>query len=327
MTELDLRRLLNNLETSRASLHGWLHFWTLLVVVGVALEVISLVWEYVKELNDFKRGEIHAPEKPSLVLFTVGFLGIALVVAGVSGELYIDVRAETIETGIRKANDDLLALISKEARDAETSAEGAADAASIAKARADEADIAAGKAQHKVGEVGKQADDLLKKYVAAEKELEATFMRTRPRMIHDNKFQEALRGKPKAAVEILFKPGDEEAWYLATQLKAQLTGVVAGWNVSMVRPLEESDALSDPQLNRPEVPLAIKSGAWWGLGLVVRSPQSAPYPCFDHEQDAAVCALQSALMQSGVGGGQIGFDPRMPDSAIKIIIGQEESGH
>src|SRR5207245_3451260 len=97
MTESDLRRLLSNLEIGRASLHGWLHFWTFLVVVGVALEVISLVWEYRNELNDFKRGEIHAPDRPSLLLFAIGFLGIALVVAGVSGELYIDVKAEMIE--------------------------------------------------------------------------------------------------------------------------------------------------------------------------------------------------------------------------------------
>ena len=52
MTESDLRRLLNNLEACRASLHGWLHFWTFLVVVGVALEVISLIWEYLKELKN-----------------------------------------------------------------------------------------------------------------------------------------------------------------------------------------------------------------------------------------------------------------------------------
>lgn len=89
-----------------------------MVAVGVALEVVSLVWEYLKELEDFKRAEIHAPEKPGPLLYTVGFMGIALVVAGVSGELYIDVKAEAIETGIRKANDDLLASISREAGEA-----------------------------------------------------------------------------------------------------------------------------------------------------------------------------------------------------------------
>src|SRR5256885_1523817 len=143
MNESDLRTMLTNLETCRASLHGWLHFWTFLVVVGVGLEVISLIWEYLKELNDFKRRDIHAPEKPSLLLFTIGLLGIALVVAGVSGELYIDVKAETIETGIRKANDDLVALISKEAGDAKKSAEDAKTAAHDARVEADKAQIAA----------------------------------------------------------------------------------------------------------------------------------------------------------------------------------------
>jgi hypothetical protein len=160
---------------------------------------------------------------------------------------------------------------------------------------------------------------------------EATFMRTRPRIIFDNKtFQDALQGKPKANVEILFKPEDEEAWSLAGQIKARLTdtrpGLGADWTVSVFRPLKQSDALIDDQLNRPEVPLAIKSGAWYGLGLVVKSATVCPPP-WKAENESAACALQLALSKSGVGGGKMTSDPRMPDSVIKIIIGQEESGH
>src|SRR5947208_2492603 len=130
MTELALRTLLDSLDACRASLHRSLHFWTFLVVVGVGLEVVSLVWEYLRELLDFRRAEIHAPEKPSILLFAIGFFGIALVVAGVSGELYVDVKAEALETKVRKANNDLLALISN-------SANSAADAADRANKSAD----------------------------------------------------------------------------------------------------------------------------------------------------------------------------------------------
>jgi hypothetical protein len=137
MTESDLRRLLDSLDACRASLHGRLHFWTWLVVIGVALEFISLVWEYVRELKDFKRGEIHAPEKPALPLYVTGFLGIAFVVAGVSGELYIDGQLGTVETAIRKANGDLLALISGEAGDAAKSAATAHGEADAVKLEAD----------------------------------------------------------------------------------------------------------------------------------------------------------------------------------------------
>lgn len=172
MTESDLRKLLNTLDASKASLHGWLHFWTFLVIAGVALEVVSLVWEYLKELNDFKHGEIHAPEKPSLLLFAVGFMGIALVVAGVSGELYIDVKTETIETGIRKANDDLLALISKEAGDAKQSAIDAADAAARAKITAGDAEDKSGSAIDKSSDALRQTGNLNSKLDSERTQLE-----------------------------------------------------------------------------------------------------------------------------------------------------------
>ena len=174
-----------------------------------------------------------------------------------------------------------------------------------------------------------QLAELTQENTEAKKALEVTFMRTRPRIMYDNQtFQVALKGKPKADVEILFKPEDDEAYTFAGQIKARLTdtrpGLGAGWTVSVFCPLRQSDALPNHPLNRPGVPLATKSGAWWGLGLVVKS---APYPCFDHENDSPVCALQAALTASGVGAPSIALDPRMPDNEIKIIIGQEQSGH
>src|SRR5208337_4570820 len=119
--------------------------------------------------------------------------------------------------------------------------------------------------------------DLTKENTAAKKELEATFMRTRPRMIHDAKaFQGALKGRPKADVEILVKPEDEEAYMLGIQVRSRLTesGSGAGWIVSTFRPLRESDVFPW-EVNHVGVPLALRSGAWHGLGLVVKS---APYP-------------------------------------------------
>lgn len=90
---------------SRSSLHGWLHFWTFLVVVGVALEEFFVVKEYAAELRDFRRGIVHPPEKPSILLFRLGLLGAGLVAIGVAGELYVDVQAGKVETEIREANE------------------------------------------------------------------------------------------------------------------------------------------------------------------------------------------------------------------------------
>lgn len=146
MDESALKILLDNLEMSRSSLHGWLHFWTFLVVVGVALEVVFVVWEYAEDIHDFRRGIVHPPEKPSVLLLVLGLLGAGLVAVGVAGELYIDVQAGKVETGIRKANEPRISLLTKEAGDAKKSADGAALAASSANSSALAAGVEAGKA-------------------------------------------------------------------------------------------------------------------------------------------------------------------------------------
>ena len=125
--ESALRSALASLEDSSSLLHSWLEFWTFLVVLGVALEVVFVVWEYLDELHDFRRETIHTPERPNMVLFTLGLLGAGLVAAGVSGELWKESQIATVETCIRKGNDALFLLLSKEAGDAAAGAAGRGD--------------------------------------------------------------------------------------------------------------------------------------------------------------------------------------------------------
>jgi len=139
MDESALRALIATLDARRSSFHWWLDLFTAFVVAGVALEVIFVVWEYVDELHDFKRGIIRPPDRPSRLKFFLGLLGAALVAVGVSGELYEGARIETIETSIRKANDDLYLILSKQAGDAAISARIAHDEADAVKGIADAA--------------------------------------------------------------------------------------------------------------------------------------------------------------------------------------------
>src|SRR5579859_5632431 len=134
--ESALRSALTSLDGSSSSLQWWLGFFTFLVAVGVVLEVVFVIWEYVDELHDFRRGVIHAPEKPQLVLFALGLLGAGLVAVGVAGEYWEDSRIAIVETCIRNGNNALFLLLSKEAEDAKVSATQAAKASSEAKADA-----------------------------------------------------------------------------------------------------------------------------------------------------------------------------------------------
>jgi hypothetical protein len=122
MDESALRSALASTNDCGSSLHWWLGFWTVWVVVGVGLELIVVGWEYVDELHDFRRGVVHPPDRPNRLLFALGFFATALVTLDVGGELYAESKIETVETCIRKGNDALFLLLSKEAGDAQRSA-------------------------------------------------------------------------------------------------------------------------------------------------------------------------------------------------------------
>ncbi|MFZ0479690.1 MAG: hypothetical protein WAL71_11105 [Terriglobales bacterium] len=170
MDESALKTLLDNLDASRSSLHAWLHFWTFLVVLGVALEVVFVVKEYIDQSHDFRRGILHPPEKPSTMLFILGLLGAGLVAIGVAGELYIDVQAGRVETEIRKANELRVALLSKEAGDAKASAEGAANAAANAKGQSEKAVSSASNAMTLAKGAGQEADSFARDIVSAKRQ-------------------------------------------------------------------------------------------------------------------------------------------------------------
>src|ERR1700722_18564072 len=129
--------------------------WSFLVVVGVSLEVVFVVWEYVEELHDFRRGVVHPPERPIRLLFFLGLLGAALVAIGVAGELYAESKIETVETGIRKANDELFLLLSKEAGDAEKSAKAAHEEADAVKKETDVLTLRLENASRQLGKLEK----------------------------------------------------------------------------------------------------------------------------------------------------------------------------
>jgi hypothetical protein len=127
--ESALRIALASLDDCKSSLHWWLGFFTVWVVVGVALELVFVVWEYVDELHDFRRGIVHPPDRPNRLLFALGFFATGLVALGVGGELYAESKIATVETCIRKGDDALFLLLSAEASDAAKSAKTAHDEA------------------------------------------------------------------------------------------------------------------------------------------------------------------------------------------------------
>lgn len=155
-----------------------------------------------------------------------------------------------------------------------------------------------------------------------DKDLEIAYLQkaVRPRTLDHKIFLEELKGKPKAKVEILYKPHDDEAWSLAFQIRGGLSGI--GWEVVEPRPLTEADIPRGP-FNKPTVPLSsryfFKPNP--GLGLIVNwLPNDF---LGDEGKNNSALALNGALINAGVGGGIITVDPNLPDGLIKIIVGQK----
>jgi hypothetical protein len=110
-----LARELDNLEKSWSASDSLLNLWTLLVVVGVTLEIFVIAAEYWHEWKEFKRSTIHTPEKPSLMLFGLGMLGAGLVAVGVAGEFRIHIKAGVTESQIRDKTRQLVAIVEGDA--------------------------------------------------------------------------------------------------------------------------------------------------------------------------------------------------------------------
>jgi hypothetical protein len=173
-------------------------FWTWLVVIGVVADIVFAIHVYWDELVAWRRGIIRPPDRPSKRWFVCELLAIGLVVAGISGELVIEAKIGTLETSIRKANDDLRLALEQKVEDADT--------------KASAADQTAADNERKAASLQKQAED---EHTARVKiEAAVVFRQLTPQQ--KGKLGDDL-ARFKGRVGISF-------WYQANDAEAQLFG-------------------------------------------------------------------------------------------------------
>jgi len=131
-----IKVLESSLKTTEGSSGGWETFaWvcSVAVAIGVAAEIVGIVWEYRDNLEDWRHGIMRPPDRPSFVrFFWFEMLATVLVVAGVFGEARANRELASINgqlrskiSELRADSDQLLALVTLEAGDAAQSAEAA----------------------------------------------------------------------------------------------------------------------------------------------------------------------------------------------------------
>jgi hypothetical protein len=161
-------------ENSSASLEYWVWGFTILVVLGVLMEVWVITHERRDDMEAWALtyfGVLRTPSRPSTKKFVVEIGSVLLIALGVVGELGAGIGIASINSALRvksaelrSKSDQLLVLVTRQAGDAATSAK-------TAREEAEAANGAAGKAQQNAGDVAKQADELSRELLAAKTQL------------------------------------------------------------------------------------------------------------------------------------------------------------
>ncbi len=175
MDETSLRSLIGILDQHLSCLQVWLYFWTVLVILGCAGEMYFVSHEYRDDkklwFSARTRGFVSPLEKPSALVLLLEILSVALVVVGISGELYIDRESGDLQTKLRIANGNLMLLLEKQAGAAKDSATIAATSAGKAQASADAAGKKADGVRITVDSVGREAKSLQRDIESSKKKL------------------------------------------------------------------------------------------------------------------------------------------------------------
>lgn len=217
----------NDFVGPRDSWFNWLARFTTMVAVGLVLELPELVYELkliTREWIPYFRYRIRTPRERRLqTAKVVAFIGWILIVAGVVGERYAEVRVKDFDASIQGCSDAKVREATIEAGDAQTSAKGAADAAKRAKQEADQvtgiataAKTGAADAERQVVNVQTQADSL-NRDIAAEKEAFRRFTTWRS-FTNKDEIISSLREFAKTQYQFQGVYGDEESEHLLREI-------------------------------------------------------------------------------------------------------------
>jgi hypothetical protein len=295
---------------------------TKLVAYGVLLEGPELAYELWTVFARWRKKVV--PEHTPAWITIVGLVGWILVAVGVGGEFWVDATVNSDDEQIRVIDEQLLGDARTAASDAAVLASNASASASNAETKSGDAVGKAKSADTVASNALSSANEAVQRIAASEGEIEklegfaqTTQFRQMGRQILDERFQPHLKGVRKADVQIVYVPEDGEAYSLAGQLQSSLN--VAGWNVTEMRALQESDAIKflKHEFNRPGIPLVIRAGAAGDLTL-----QSLVPPHDIPAEFCSICALAKALADGLRISREpdINSNPDLPANSIRVVI-------
>jgi hypothetical protein len=225
-----LEKEVSALEQSVDSLEKLLWFSTVLVIVGISLELYFMIDKYRSDRSAWRRGTIRSPERPSRLLLTLELFSVVLVVGGIVGELAVGIVSANKNTVLRNKNRLLVSLVNQKAGLANERAANANEAAGKANERGfkNERDsaqlrIETARIQHESLVLSSKVGEERKNLIEAQLELA-------DRTLADStKLREAMKVLPGIKVSIKYLDAPEPK-QLAGYLSAEL--YQGGWKVT-----------------------------------------------------------------------------------------------
>lgn len=209
-------------------------------------------------------------------------IGLFLVTVGVAGELAVEHRTHRADRRLREINSAIEMQLELKLRESD----------------------------ELVAKLNLKAEEEQRKRVTIEQALELMRVKSSARGLNE-KFMESLSGKPKGVVDILYNPGDKEAYFFAIQIMASLRS--ADWTASEPRPIPQE--AGDPDVSS-YAPPDVRYGS--SAPLTLRMKQRA----MGFGENSAVGALSEALCFGLEGGGTMVAvgDPTLPDAEHFIVV-------
>ena len=287
-------------DSEVVSLKSALRCWEWFGYISTAVVGLGCIGEFVAEFTSFPKSK--SPKHK------LARLSLIVLIFGIAGELLSAVRTSNL-TG------QLIANIEERAANAEYKGGEANDRASQNEREATQlrVDLENSKADTKTAqtrlevEQRKTAEAQQKAAVAQlelKKALEQVSLRQEPRSFDSEAFLRVMKGNPTGSVDVIYTPGDWEAYRFAGQIFAALERA-NGWVVTDLKPIPEG--VGEKTINSPTVPVPARfSGTGSRCGITLLVPGGTRDSLVDTREHTALWALVHGLEQGCLPNGAFG---------------------
>jgi hypothetical protein len=118
MDDSALKALIDCLGAQRSEQIRHLNNWNWVVAIGVAFELIFILWDHWEGFHDWKYSRTHLkipfPSRPNRIELILEILSVAMVVGGIVGELNVEAKLGDLDSRVQDADNKRVVLLQQQ---------------------------------------------------------------------------------------------------------------------------------------------------------------------------------------------------------------------